>query len=329
MRMKFEKIHKRPFLPIVTERLLLRPVCMEDAEQITKLLQNFNVSKTLARVPFPYELEDAVNFISIKQQEVKEGKDSLVLTILNRSSGQLLGAIGYEEESIGYWLGEAFWGQGIMKEAFHAFVHFLFYVCDISEFKISPLRTNQASVRLIEGIGCKFSHQEQLYFTAARQTQEVNFYTLSQKDYRNTYESKQIPILWISAASLIHDKKLLIAQRPQSRTMSGVWEFPGGKIESGETPEEALKRELHEELDIDVDVHDLIPLTFCSYRYENFHAVIFLFEVKKWNGEIRGKESQHLAWVKYQELVRYPARGASVELFHKIYENLDSQDLWD
>ena len=108
-----------------------------------------------------------------------------------------------------------------------------------------------------------------------------------------------LKILLVSAVALVDiDGRILLAQRPEGKSMAGLWEFPGGKVDPGETPEEALIRELKEELDIDVTEACLAPLTFASHRYEDFHLLMPLYACRKWNGEITAKEGQEFAWVR-------------------------------
>lgn len=326
--MSFKKLHDRPFLPIATERLLLSPISMEDAEAIALLLNNHNVNKTLARVPFPYSPSDAHEFISRKTDEMKQGKDCIVLGIRNRVSNEFLGIISYEFGTIGYWLGEPFWGQGLMKEAFKAFIHFLFDMCEISEFEISAMKSNMGSVRIIEGAGCIPTHEKELYSMALNESRSGQYYKLTKEQYWAQYESSSVPVVWVSAAAILKDQKLLVAERPQGKSMAGIWELPGGKIEAGETPEGALARELNEELGIAVNPHDLKPLTFASYRYEKFHLVMPFFTLTQWNGEPHGKEGQRLAWIGYQDLVNYPTPAADIALFHKLYDAMSRENLW-
>lgn len=119
----------------------------------------------------------------------------------------------------------------------------------------------------------------------------------------------------VSAVALIDpDGRVLLAQRPQGKSMAGLWEFPGGKVEEGETPEEALVRELHEELGIETWESCLAPLTFASHSYDNFHLLMPLFACRKWNGIVQGKEGQNLAWSKAKDLRNYPMPAADIPL---------------
>jgi len=119
----------------------------------------------------------------------------------------------------------------------------------------------------------------------------------------------------VSAVALIDvDGRVLLAQRPAGKAMAGLWEFPGGKVEPGETPEAALIRELHEELGIDTWASCLAPLTFASHGYEAFHLLMPLFACRKWQGIPRGREAQELKWVRPHDLRSYPMPPADLPL---------------
>ena len=119
----------------------------------------------------------------------------------------------------------------------------------------------------------------------------------------------------VSAVALIDpDGRILLAQRPEGKSMAGLWEFPGGKVEPGETPEVALIRELQEELGIATWASCLAPLTFASHRYDDFHLLMPLFACRKWDGMPQSKEGQTLKWVRANELRDYPMPAADVPL---------------
>ena len=122
-------------------------------------------------------------------------------------------------------------------------------------------------------------------------------------------------IVLVSAVALIDsDGRVLLAQRPEGKSMAGLWEFPGGKVEPGESPEAALIRELKEELDIDTWQSCLAPLTFASHAYPEFHLLMPLFACRKWEGVATPREGQTLAWVRPSALRDYPMPPADVPL---------------
>ncbi len=127
------------------------------------------------------------------------------------------------------------------------------------------------------------------------------------------------PVVLVVAVALIDDqRRVLLAQRPAGKSMAGLWEFPGGKVEDNETPENALVRELHEELGITVEVADLEPLAFASHTYDDFHLLMPLFDCAHWQGEIKGREGQALAWVTAAELGHYEMPPADLPLIEPL-----------
>jgi len=123
------------------------------------------------------------------------------------------------------------------------------------------------------------------------------------------------PLLLVAAAALIDsDGQVLICQRPQGKQLAGLWEFPGGKVEPGETPEECLIRELDEELGIKVTHACLAPFVFASHGYESFHLMMPLYLVRRWEGFVTAKEHEAVAWVKPAKLADYPMPPADAPL---------------
>ncbi|PQO24715.1 8-oxo-dGTP diphosphatase MutT [Rhodobacteraceae bacterium WD3A24] len=119
----------------------------------------------------------------------------------------------------------------------------------------------------------------------------------------------------VAAVALIDpDGRVLLAQRPEGKAMAGLWEFPGGKVEPGESPEAALIRELEEELGIDTWASCLAPLTFASHAYADFHLLMPLFACRKWAGIPRPREAQALKWVRAGDLRDYPMPPADLPL---------------
>ena len=130
-------------------------------------------------------------------------------------------------------------------------------------------------------------------------------------------------ILLVVACALVDaDRRVLIAQRPEGGSMAGLWEFPGGKVETGETPENALLRELKEELDISTKTACLSPLTFASHAYENFHLLMPVFVCRKWEGIPRPHVHAALKWVRPTALRDYPMPPADLPLIAPLCDLL-------
>ena len=123
------------------------------------------------------------------------------------------------------------------------------------------------------------------------------------------------PLILVAAVVLVDaDGRVLLAQRPEGKAMAGLWEFPGGKVDPGETPEAALIRELAEELGIDVTASCLAPFTFASYAYPDFHLLMPLYVCRKWSGIPTAREGQRLSWVWPARLADYPMPPADKPL---------------
>lgn len=131
------------------------------------------------------------------------------------------------------------------------------------------------------------------------------------------------PIVLVSAVALIDiDDRVLLARRPEGKAMAGLWEFPGGKLHEGETPEEALIRELDEELGISTHESCLAPIAFASHAYDSFHLLMPLFVCRKWEGIPEAREGQELAWVRPARLRDYPMPPADIPLVAQLQDLL-------
>ncbi len=134
-------------------------------------------------------------------------------------------------------------------------------------------------------------------------------------------EDNSKPIVLVAACALIDtDNRILIAQRPEGKSMAGMWEFPGGKVEAGETPEAALIRELDEELGIETKETCLAPLTFASYSYEKFHLLMPLYICRRYWGFPQSKEGQALKWVRARDLRDYDMPPADEPLIPHLMD---------
>ncbi len=128
--------------------------------------------------------------------------------------------------------------------------------------------------------------------------------------------------LVVAVALVDLDGRVLIAQRPEGKALAGLWEFPGGKIEPGERPEQALIRELREELGIEVKAACLAPLTFASHAYDSFHLLMPLYICRRWDGFVQAREGQALKWVGAKALRDYPMPPADAPLIPYLIDLL-------
>ena len=132
-------------------------------------------------------------------------------------------------------------------------------------------------------------------------------------------------LVLVAACALVDaDGRVLISERPAGKALAGLWEFPGGKVEPGERPEETLIRELAEELGIQVKEACLAPLTFASHTYPDFQLLMPLWICRRWEGLAQGREGQRLAWVRPQKLRDYPMPPADEPLIPMLVDTIGS-----
>ena len=135
--------------------------------------------------------------------------------------------------------------------------------------------------------------------------------------------SQTRPLILVAACALVDaDGRVLLAQRPEGKALAGLWEFPGGKVEAGETPEECLIRELREELGIDVKPACLAPFAFASHAYDHMHLLMPLFVCRRWDGAVQALEAQKLAWVEPKKMRTYPMPPADEPLIPLLIDLL-------
>jgi len=206
---------------------------------------------------------------------------------------------------IGYWIGEAYQRRGYAAEAIDRLLRYAFETLKLDEVHATTAASNIASIRLLQRIGLiEGEHPDSA-------TANVRVWAARRDSVWWTARPKTSPaaqplIVLVAAVALIDaDGRVLLAQRPAGKAMAGLWEFPGGKVVPGETPEAALIRELKEELDIDVTASCLAPFTFASHAYEDFHLMMPLYVCRKWQGTVRGVEGQALTWVRPARLADY------------------------
>ncbi|HEX9447908.1 MAG TPA: bifunctional GNAT family N-acetyltransferase/(deoxy)nucleoside triphosphate pyrophosphohydrolase, partial [Dongiaceae bacterium] len=277
-----------------------------------------------AMIPFPYQRQMAVDFILSQAEVSRTGSFNLAIT--RKTDGQLLGCIGLirgaqsEEAELGYWLGKPFWSQGYASEAVGRLVEFAFAELGLHQLIASAVPTNLASHRVQEKNGFVVDGAEEIAAPARGHPLQVIRRRLERARWPVTPAKRIITV--VAVALVDADGRVLLAQRPEGKSLAGLWEFPGGKIEAGESPEAALIRELHEEIGIDVKASCLAPLTFASHGYDSFHLLMPLYVCRRWQGIVTAKERQKLAWVRPHQLKDYPMPPADIPLIPMLLDLL-------
>ncbi len=311
---------------VETARLILRPPVRADAAAIQRLAGAWEVARYTAQIPHPYENGTAEAWIDSLAVE-RGWRGDVTLAIELRDSGALIGCIGFErdadegEASIGYWIGRPYWGQGYATEAIGALVGLAFGRLGLHRLTASVVPENHASARTLGKAGFRAAGLETIDAPARGRRLDVDIYALDRT--AKTRSPVVPPVVLVVAAALVDaDGRVLLARRPAGKAMAGLWEFPGGKVHEGESPESALLRELDEELGLDVSASCLAPLTFASHRYEDFHLLMPLYVCRRWNGTATPREGQELAWVRPSRLPDYPMPPADKPLIAALRDLL-------
>ena len=317
------------FAPIATERLTLRPLRPEDAKSLHRLVNDWAVSRTLAAVPFPYPRELADEWIASTHSELATGTAwHLAITGEDSGSELLVGVVGLRRLSkssagrLGYWVGRRFWGHGVATEAAGKLARWALANLDLDRLEANVATDNPASAAVLRRIGFRECGTGTETFVSRGGDAPVWRFEATRDDLFPGDEPPSPPepngtkpLLLVAACALIDsDGRVLLARRPEGKRMAGLWEFPGGKLDPGETPEVALIRELKEELGIDVSAACLAPFAFASHAYDRFHLLMPLFLCRRWKGIPRAKEGQTLSWVRPDKLTDYPMPAADKPL---------------
>ena len=293
----------------------------------------------LARVPFPYPRELADEWVASTHSMLAEGRAWHLAIVGAEHAGTpeerevLVGCVGLTLEAeqrqaeLGYWVGRKFWGHGVGPEAAGRLARWALAHLGIEKLVASALTENERSQALLKRIGFRDVGEGAQDFLSRGGAMPVVRFELGRADLPVEAPATPAPtpaapiedegkrILLVSAVALIDaDGRVLLARRPEGKPLAGLWEFPGGKVHAGETPEAALIRELKEELAIDVAESCLAPFAFASHGYEKFHLLMPLYLCRRWSGQVTSVEGQALAWVRPQKLAEFPMPPADKPL---------------
>jgi 8-oxo-dGTP diphosphatase len=322
------------FVPLTTERLKLRPLHPEDADAIHRLVNDWEVVRMLSQLPFPYPRALADEWIASTLEQIERGS-GYHLAVTGEEAGRemLIGCIGLRLDlaprigNLGYWIGRRFWGHGVATEAAARLSRWALANLDLDRLEAHVAVDNPASSAVLRRAGFREVGTGLEPFMARGGKHPVIRFEATRDDLFGKPGGAASPegkkLLVVAACALIDpDGRILLTRRPEGKAMAGLWEFPGGKLHPGETPEDALIRELQEELGIDVASNCLAPFAFASHPYETFHLLMPLFLCRRWTGRPTGREGQALAWVRPEKLTDYAMPPADLPLIPMLRDFL-------
>ncbi|MFT8675568.1 MAG: 8-oxo-dGTP diphosphatase MutT [Acetobacter sp.] len=305
----------------------LRPLHPDDTTAMHHLVNDWEVVRMLSRPPFPYPRDLAEDWIATTQAMQARGEGYHFA--ITGPDGAFVGCVGLRVETppqgggrigqLGYWVGRPYWGRGIASLAAARVVRWALAHLDIAGLRATAAQDNAASIKVLERIGFRHVGTDRQSFVARGTELAVSVFEATRADLDRSPASPPTQpgaprrLVLVSAAALINQQgQILLARRPEGKSMAGLWEFPGGKLEAGETPEAALVRELHEELGLDMSRACLAPFTFTSHAYADFDLLMPLYICRRWKGEPTPREGQKLAWVPPHALHDYPMPAADL-----------------
>ncbi len=309
--------------PLLTERLALRHLRRTDVAAIVRYAGDREVAEMTARIPHPLTAADVEGFVD--RASAGHGSET-VRAVTTHGDDGLIGIISLRlreasnEAVLGYWLAKHAWRQGYMSEAAQRMVRHGFEDLGLKVIHSSARPDNPASLRVLAKVGFEPAGSGFEDAPARNQPFPVEKRVLNRSDWLAHHN---LPVVLVAAVVLLDsDSRVLLARRPPGKAMAGLWEFPGGKVAAGETPEAALIRELREELAIDTAASCLAPLSFASHRYADFHLLMPLFVCRVWSGTPTPLEGQELAWVRRERLRDYEMPPADVGLIAMLRDLL-------
>lgn len=315
-----------------SSRLTLRPLHGADVAAFHRAINDWDICRRVPDAPFPYPVEQASEWIEAAAADREAGRAEQ-FAIAETLTGELVGCVGVKlskdrkSAELGYWVGRGHWRRGFALEAVRRLVEWAFATLPITQLTAVVAADNDGSLAVLRHLGfAQTSKGHRVFSCRPGQKLPVKLFALPRETGPSEAEpvavEKTATLLVVAAAMIDQEGRVLLARRPEGKKMAGLWEFPGGKMEPGETPEAALARELREELGVEADPKDFAPFVFASHAYESFHLLMPVFLCKRWSGEPRGREGQKLAWVAPQDLAEYPMPAADRPLIPMLRDFL-------
>ncbi|CAP56121.1 bifunctional GNAT family N-acetyltransferase/(deoxy)nucleoside triphosphate pyrophosphohydrolase [Gluconacetobacter diazotrophicus] len=314
----------------------LRTLLPSDAGTMHRLVNDWSVIRMLSRVPFPYPRGLTDDWIASTQDLSRRGA-AYHFAITHPESDDpdsLMGCIGVQvnaaarSATVGYWVGRPYWNRKVASTTVERIARWALATLPIERVAAAVAHDNPASIAVLRRIGFRETGSgRQAFVSRGTGDHPVLLFEATRADLAmddpgvgsaplpagRTPEQKRV-ILVAAVALVDTDGRILLARRPEGKPMAGLWEFPGGKVETGETPEAALIRELDEELGLDVARSCLAPYTFVSHDYGHFHLLMPVYVCRRWKNVPHPREGQTLAWVRADDLSHYPMPEADLPL---------------
>ena len=308
---------------LVTPDLVLRLPTEDDIPALVDLAGDWEVAKFTSMIPHPYGEDDARAFLD----EAAGGRAAgthIVFAVERRATPGLIGCAGLRIKDgaaeLGYWIGTPHGGRGYATQAAQALMRLAFTKLGLSRAFAEIMAGNPASGRVLAkaGLAAKGAATGCRGRCAGQPTEMFEI-------TREAWAAREVakPQVLVAAVALVDtDGRVLLAKRPVGKSMAGLWEFPGGKLDPGETPEAALVRELAEELAIDITESCLAPLAFASHPYEDFHLLMPLYVCRTWLGQVTPLEGQTLKWVRPLDMRDIPMPPADLPLIPLLRDTI-------
>lgn len=310
----------------------LRALLSSDAGTMHRLVNDWSVIRMLSRVPFPYPRGLMDEWIASTAELSRQGMayHFAITHPESETPDSPIGCIGLQIDrirrlgTVGYWVGRPHWNRKVATSAVGRIVRWALSSMPLDRITAAVAHDNPSSIAVLRRLGFRETgtgHQEfvsrggehpVLLFEATRADLAMDPSSAHTTEYQMAEQKR---VVLVAAVALIDtDGRVLLARRPEGKPMAGLWEFPGGKVEAGETPEAALIRELEEELGLDVSRSCLAPYTFVSHDYGHFHLLMPVYVCRRWKNIPRPREGQTLAWVRADDLSSYPMPKADLPL---------------
>jgi len=306
--------------PFSSAQLRFRVLDTRDVSSLIALTGGELGANWTGATPHQFGELEAHNYITNAQQE-----NRVAFAIEALANDKFIGCIRIDRGAekigdLGYCIAQQFWGHGYCGEALKRVVRFAFEQAEVNAIKAEVRQGNATLEALLIKAGfSKFSNE--VDYPRRFKGLSTSRFELSREDWLVAAAAKPT-VLVVAVAMVDPDGRVLMARRPEGKPLAGLWEFPGGKVGDGETPEVALIRELHEELGVDTRSSCLAPFTFASHEYEDFHLLMPLYVCRVWQGHPLACEGQELAWVRPQRMRDYPMPPADEPLVAMLCELL-------